>query len=153
VTVLFGFDPGAVTGVVKGEYGRTEPWKIVEVWAVPGGAKGFEAWWRKHGPRTGNKVVREKFTLNSGNPFTADLTPKEVEAVMDSLWDGELYEQARSDKHDFYDALLAAHGLWYTGSQVDWTDGRDVNDAIIHSLEWMRRMRHLPTIREYFKED
>lgn len=152
MTTLWGFDPGSVTGVSKGTYGRSEPYELVDFWAVPYGAAGIRAWWPLHGPKLGDKIVREKFTLNSGNPFTADLTPKEVEAAIDGLWSGELYEQARSDKHTFYDALLRDSGLWKVGTQVDWEDGRDVNDAIIHSLEWLRRLQHLPTLRKYFKE-
>lgn len=156
MTLLWSFDPGQATGWAVGSYGPNTPYKRINAGIIPGAAQGLKDWWGQgSGSKliAGDTVVSESFTLNSGNEFVADTTPREVEGALIVLWDGDINWQSRAAKAGVPDDLLKAHNLWLTGKDVDWEDGRDANDATIHALEYLRRKRHLPTLRHYFRED
>jgi hypothetical protein len=96
-------------------------------------------------------VVSEQFVLNPGNEFTADLHACKVEGMLEMCFP-EVRYRLRSTKSQVPDQLLKDHGLWQTGADVQWEDGRDANDAIIHMLGFVAfDLEHLPTLRKYFR--
>lgn len=154
MTLLYGFDFGETTGIACGHFDVGTPYQLNQAWEVLGGASGFLEWFRREfgrgGPLERHVAVAEKFVLNPGNQFAADLTGVPIEGALAALWRGKLYWQPPSAKAGIPDTLLHEHGLWQTGESLDHTDGRDANDAIIHSLEFLRRSAHLPTLKHYF---
>ena len=154
MTFLYGFDFGESTGIAYGHYDDKCPYELFQAWQVPNGINGFLDWFHsefgEEGSRPLNIAVAEKFVLNPGNQFAADLTGVPIEGALAALWRGEIHWQPPSAKAGIPDALLREHGLWQTGDSLGHTDGRDANDAIIHSLEFLRRSAHLPSLKEYF---
>lgn len=149
--VIYAFDPGFATGMAVGEFSETEPLTLVQAAIFP-----YED--VRNLNRVVNRldempafVVAEQFVLNPGNEFTADLHACKVEGMLEMCFP-EVHYRLRSTKSQVSDDLLKEHGLWQTGADVDWEDGRDANDAIIHMLGFMAfDQEHLPTLRKYFR--
>jgi hypothetical protein len=57
-----------------------------------------------------------------------------------------------ADKKKLSRAFLKDHGLYTTGSQVGMKDADDVISATLHGIAWLRRQRHMPTLRALFGE-
>jgi hypothetical protein len=136
---LLSIDPGKVTGWSLWTWSKTQPLERVKYGVIPGGVYGFIEWWRRIEPEP-DEIVFERFFL--GDDFVNDRT------MQASLIEGALL--ARVDKRAVPDRVLKVHGLWLTGTEVDWEDGRDVNDTQIHALAWAKRQEHEPTLRRYF---
>ena len=146
---IISFDPGRVTGVARGYFGDETPLVVVSVSEITypqflndqylGGE-----WYRN------DIVISELFTPRSNN-FVADVTGVRVEGIIEYLEPRVIWRPA-SKKAQVPDQILKDHGLWRTGKNVDWEDGRDVNDAIIHMLGYVAfDLRHGPTLRKYFR--
>lgn len=159
---IYGIDPGAVTGITLGQYTNDQPFRIHNQWEVDFGALGFRDWWRQNahlryqspGAEFDATFVVERFDLNMGNEFKADLTGVQVEGAVMALIDPNLvvwHSRSQKQKAGMYDAILKKNNMWTKGSSVNWTDGRDVNDATIHCLEYLRTHNHMPTLRKYFR--
>ena len=58
--------------------------------------------------------------------------------------------QDRTQKALCKDEVLREHGLWLTGKQCNHTDARDIMDAQIHSLAYLKKF-HRPTLEKYWK--
>lgn len=152
--MILSIDPGESTGVAFGEYSDTDGYELVDCTQIQGGANGFLQWavdnhfYDLHPELV---VVSEKFVLRSSNQFVANVEPVRIEGVMLALWgsDRVVYQQ-RSDKTLVDDRVLKRHGLWQTGKEHGWVDGRDVNDAIIHGLAFLKKAHHRPTLRKYW---
>lgn len=160
MTSLWSFDFGKVTGIALGIYGPSKPYELVQTWHVRGGLHGFMEWlsqdWTP--PMIGDEVVYEKFTQSPGNDFLANIDGIPIEGALEFYCFQRYiiaHAQTRNQKQKagMYDSILKENGLWQSADDVEWTDGRDANDCIIHALEYLKNMPHLPTLREYFKED
>jgi hypothetical protein len=151
VKLLLSLDPGKVTGWSLWTWDHVNALERVKYGVIPEGIYGFIAWWHRTNPRV-DAIVFERFFL--GDDFVNDRT------MQASLIEGALlalvppafptYFQRRVDKRAVPDHVLKQHGLWLTGTQVGWEDGRDVNDSQIHALAWAKRQEHEPTLRRYF---
>lgn len=150
MTYLLTIDPGYATGIALGWYSSIEGYVLHDKWLVPGGAAGFADWWKINGyfMRNFDKVI-EGF-INHDGP--ADLVSVEVIGWIKGERISVDEYQPPSDKHQCPDRVLKDHHLWVTGSDVVWTDGRDVNDAIIHAIAYLKKKRHLPTLAKYFPD-
>ena len=151
---IMSIDPGKSTGVAFGTYSDTEPYRLVDAFQIPGGMRGFYEWLTtEHFTELDEDyvVVSEKFVLRSSNKFVADLEPVMIEGLMYALWGDRIAYQQRSDKALIGDRILKEHGLWQTGSQHGWVDGRDANDAIIHAIAYLFKTHHKPTLKYFFK--
>lgn len=150
---IVGIDPGMATGISVGEYSDTEPYKLLFAVVVHNGVKGFIDWWRREMPYLDDsRIVFERFVLRN-NGFVPDLEAVKIEgALMALAYRCNITYQLRTAKATVPDSALKEHGLWQTGKTVGHTDGRDVNDSIIHALHYMQTMPHEPTLREYFSE-
>lgn len=156
MTLIWGFDFGQATGVSLGEFTPATPYRLIDAWQVEDGTDGFIDWWGRYmETRPDDVIVAERFVLNPGNEFVADLEGLRAEGALQALCARlrlQINWQERGYKTGVKDAVLVAHGLWQDILD-DHTDGRDANDAIIHSLAYLKTRRHMPTLRKYFKED
>lgn len=174
VYYLLSVDPGKSTGIALGLYGEHVPYTRIKFWQVEGGTEGFCDWYLDHdggmvdvvdhlvtlfGEDGGGEKRRvrfqkvvEKFILNPGNTFTADLTPVEIQGALMAFGEAPVWHN-RTDKVLVKDSVLKENDLWVTGAMVECKDGRDVNDATIHALAHMIKLRHKPTLEHYFKKE
>jgi len=159
--MLLSLDPGKQTGIAAGFFGDNHPYELLKVWQLSDGLKGFLQWWNTEGVKqiryrewaykSEAVIVSEKFILRS-NQFVADLEPLLIEGALQALWHYPIAWQQRSDKTLVEDSILKDNNLWHTGKQVDWKDARDTNDAIIHALAYLKKNKHIPTLKKYWKE-
>lgn len=152
-------DPGAATGFALGHYDDRTPWTLDDVWVTHDGIEGFAEWYYTEGSQwvRADVVIMETFVLRD-NPFLASLDGVEIigfskgNGLVDRWQSRTAKSFSRKDKKAA-DKLLKAHGLWHTGKMVGHTDGRDVNDAIIHALAYMKHIEHIPSMKKYFPEE
>ncbi len=159
MTYLYAFDFGESTGISCGSYEDDSPYDLICTWQVHNGLDGFIDWWTTtnplyDAPRKGDTIVAEKFVARSGQNFVPDLTGVPLEGALAALWRGEIHWQTpdHKGKAGLLDAILQAHSLWQE-PPVDHEDSRDANDAIIHSLVYLRDSNHFPTLRKYFRNE
>lgn len=163
MTRILSIDPGKNTGAALGIVGDDRPYELLNRWQVHGGVEGFRDWWVRGAPDHDVLVV-EKFIL-ARNDFQADLTPVEIEGAicmglepqkwqavkwqprtMKALLTGyppEAKTKAQRQRVRFN--FLKEFGLFAKG-----TDNDDSNDAICHALIWLKRTKHMPTLRHYW---
>lgn len=135
---ILSLDPGKVTGVVDVVF-DTETGDFLEkdVFVLPS-VDDTIAYLRAAAAMKRLTVVYEEFTLNPGNQFVADLSGVEIIGALKYAFPHEwLHPRRRSDKVQVPDTLLKDHGLWVTGKDVGWEDGRDANDAMIHLIGYL----------------
>ena len=146
---LISIDPGKATGICIGHYDDETPFAVdyaailnfKETMSLLSDCN------EMNGFRT--EFVVESFTLSAGNKFTADLTGVEIIGAIKYLgWD--VTWQPRTLKALVPDKVLKDGGLWLTGRDVGHMDARDALDAIIHSLAYLMRAHHVPTLKKYF---
>lgn len=150
-TVL-AFDPGYATGVAAGSFEDDKPLRLDDATIIPydhllDAVPLFEQTATDH-------LVVEKFELTPGNSFAPDLHAVKVEGLLEYAFEPlvPIKWRSPSDKHQVSDELLQSLGWWKTGADVDWEDGRDANDAIIHMLGYVAfTLRHQPTLWAYFR--
>lgn len=160
---LLAIDPGKNTGIALGTFADDQPFELLTRWQVHGGVEGFRQWWKEERPDYDVLVV-EKFVL-ARNDFQADLTPVFIEGALcmdlePQEWRKVVWQQ-RTQK-----ALLTGYPpeaktkaqrqrvrfnfLKEFGLHAKGTDNDDSNDAITHALVYLKKQRHLPTLREYW---
>lgn len=153
MTMTLAIDPGKISGLVWGWFDEATPWHQVHV----------EAWdfeefstmiWNAE-VNWGDHLIVERFVPQSGGDFTLkenDLAGVEtIGMIRHANTASEVYWRTRADKSQVNDQVLKDNGLWVTGKKVRWTDGRDVNDATIHSLGHVAfTLEHAPTLTKYF---
>lgn len=173
MTKLIAIDPGRATGIAEGYYTDTEPLKFTDIYVTTDGIEGFAARWEDALYCTDHFVV-ETFVPRA-NEFLANVDGVEVIGLIKGTMHGEkhggtsnptampheYFWQERTEKAALLgakdsvsekanNAWLKDHGLWQTGKMVGWKDGRDANDAIIHALVHMKKIRHIPTLLHYW---
>lgn len=146
---LLAIDPGMATGWSCWEVAEHKAMWRVEYGLIPAGVDGFIEWFRGNRWRA-DRIAFERFVLG-GDVDYPNLEPLKIEGALRAMWDGPVDWHLRSDKRHVTDKQLREWGFWVTGSQVDWTDGRDVNDAAIHALTW-GKWNHLPTLEHFWPE-
>ena len=160
MTRLLSLDPGKNSGIALGHYDDSAPYTLVDRWQQHDGLEGFIYWWENERPLF-DVIVVERFVLDPSNQFTADLTPKEIEGALKALWRGPIVWQLRGDKGALCGYPPSAktkaqrqrvRNLWLDrfGLFVPGEDNQDSADAIVHSLVYLKRQRHLPTMKRYW---
>jgi hypothetical protein len=154
VTLLVAFDPGKATGVFVGAYTAKSPLRPVSHHIVQNGPEGMGTWLRGMNSLDAAEVVSELFRPNLNDPGARETVSPRVEGVLcDHIGEARIHWQPRNEKAMGFesqavsDLLLRRLGWWVTGKDVDHTDGRDANDASIHALQYLRKKRHVPTLR------
>lgn len=153
---LLSIDPGRATGFALGHYDDETAWTLDNVWVTQDGIKGFAEWYWEQGFAP-YEVVMETFVLRD-NGFLASLDGVEIIGFakgcgMVDRWQPRTAKSFSRTDPKAADKLLKVHGLWHTGKQVGHKDGRDVNDAIIHALAYMKHINHRPSMLKYFGEE
>lgn len=148
--LILGIDPGKSTGIALGRYGDDKPYELVKAWTTHDGIDGWLEWWNgmsfAGGVADFDTIVCEGFVLRD-NGWLANLDGVEIIGSIKTLRP-DVVIQLRGRKSLAPDSMLKANGLWQTGKMVGHTDGRDANDAIIHSLAFLiANEKHQPTIR------
>lgn len=176
---LISLDPGLSTGIAIGTYSDTEPYNLTHAFQIEGGVEGFlDNTFSGYDPGLGFEytsicgveiedafVIAEKFTARGGaNAFsyrTEALEPLRVEGAILALgirpeWVSpqQMYFAQGESKSPVTNAhrWLRENGLHVTGKDVGCKDANDARSAILHSIAWMRRQKHVPTLEAYFKE-
>lgn len=145
---IVAFDPGEATGIATGEFSATEPLIITAATILPYDVlvQGFDIM------EEYDYVVSEIFESREGQRFAPDLKGVRVEGMLDLITAQDVHWRSPSLKTQVPDQLLRDMGEWRTGRDVDWEDGRDANDAIIHLIGFVAfELKHLPTLRKFFK--
>lgn len=170
VEYVFAIDPGKATGVAMGRITDVEAVEMIYAGIIPGGTEGFIQWLdltddgyyvarmdcEKYYPDEYAKmdyqvnVVSERFNARM-NRFIPDLEPVRIEGVLMDRYRKQVMWQEPLDKSLVGDDFLKRHELWMTGSQVNHTDGRDANDALLHMFAYLMRRKHLPTLAYYWR--
>lgn len=163
MTRILSIDPGKNTGIALGYFGDDQPFELLQRWQVHGGVEGFRAWWMDKRPDFDVLVV-EKFIL-ARNDFAADLTPRDIEGAICMALEPQEWQEVKWQPRTMK-ALLTGYppeaktkaqrqrvrfnflkefGLFAKG-----TDNDDSNDAITHALVYLKRTKHLPTMRHFW---
>lgn len=146
---IMAFDPGLATGVFWGWFDEATPLTRLGVWIVPNGAVGLSDFLKAHSFRP-DHVVSERF-VPDGTPGSRETVSPQGEGVLIHEF-GKVNWQLRGEKALGYDSqkqsdeLLKRLGWWVTGKDVDHTDGRDALDSEIHAIQYMRKLKHVPTL-------
>jgi hypothetical protein len=171
INYVMAVDPGKATGVAIARYSITMPMEVIFNGIVVGGAYGFGEW--LHNTNDAKSIIEndcsynfpdefdeldyhlhvvcENFKLRGGN-FAADLEPLRIEGIIMDHFGHMIEWHSPSDKTLIGDDFLKENDLWVTGADVDHTDGRDANDATMHAFVHAMRIRHLPTLKIYWRE-
>lgn len=112
-------------------------------------------------------VIVEKFTArggaNQGFAYrTKDLEPLRIEGAILAMglkptWVSPPQQyfsggEGKAKKKQAQHKWLKEHGLYVAPKDVGSSDADDVRSAIAHSISYLRRSRHMPTIKHYFPE-
>lgn len=165
-------DPGMSSGIVIFTWDDDEPYERVGAAQVPGGAAGLLA--EMAHPEVRNApydiIVMEKFTPREHGGF--NLTEKAVEPLrcegailallgpekfarvawqapaMQYFMGGKDLRERKKNSREF----LKKHGLHLTGKDVERPDADDAISATLHSIAYMRRISHEPTLDKMFPD-
>lgn len=161
MTYILSIDPGLITGLSIGHFSYKDGYTLQKTWT-----RGFQELsddlWNETIPYD-NKTIKviERFVPQSGANYTLkedDLAGVEVIGMLKHALNlpEQINWRTRSQKSiagspEKSDQILKDHGLWQEGAMVDWHDGRDANDSILHALGYLKDTNHMPTLRKYFK--
>lgn len=116
----------------------------------------------------GSTVLVEKFnargSANAGFSYTtASLEPLRVEGAILALGIEPIWVQPsqqyfnggknKAEKKKRQHAWLKTNGFAIMPKDVGAADADDARSACAHAISWLRRQRHEPTLKHYFKED
>lgn len=144
---LLSIDPGSNrtgvvsdTGITLGEFGDSQPYRVVETWAVRGGLAGFLLWadefntiWRRP-----DVVLVEHFVQWNKD---ADISCILIEGAARTLWRHAQPQGASGKNTAVPDSLMKRLGLFEDGSHH-----HDIRESTRHALWWLKKEKHLPTL-------
>lgn len=145
MTLLLGIDPGGTgghTGAVLLEYTAQTAPVLVNSWAVPGDMDSFREWWQS--PFERMTVVCEKFV--NRNIAGADLTPLLFEGAVRYLVPDVVLQPASGKNSAVDDAAMARLG--FSKKEFAGDHHQDRWEALRHSLWYLKKQRHLPTLKK-----
>ncbi len=142
--LILGFDPSAETSVsdtgwALGYYDEDTPYTFEDGGVIHGGFDGFCAWVRDW-HEVVDTVVTEHFIMYN---MRADPTPLLVEGVIRYLWPNAVLSPSTGKNSLVTNKELKAYGVWSTVGHH-----RDAVEAVRHSLVYLVKQRHLPTLRK-----
>lgn len=161
-------DPGKSNGLCDFAWADDAPFMVVNNFQFGGGAPMLAKVVRKLTSDIDYDVlVVEKFTprQNAGFNLTRDsVEPLRGEGVLIGLDLEEKIEYAEPHQQYFMGGgdlrekkklsreFLKLHSLYITGKSVGQKDADDAISAMLHAIAYMRRLRHTPTIEQFFGE-
>lgn len=145
MTTILGIDPGGTTGISLVSFGIGSEPKIESVIQVPDGLDGFLNWYRKTN-HVWDFVVCESFVLRPG-VHGADITPAYIIGALQALEgiERKIYFQMPSQKKLADDDVLKRMSMHNKGMP-------HVNDAVRHSIIYLRNVKHIPTLKKGWPE-
>lgn len=153
-TKLISFDPGLATGVFYGSYTDQSPLTRTASRTIDDGPYGLSKFLVEFLQENRvDIVVSELFRPDGSAGARETVSPQGEGVIIAHFPHTPIVWQPRSDKTwglkgtAYSDQKLKDLGLWVTGEQVSWEDGRDANDAALHAYAYMRRIKHKPTLR------
>ena len=138
---LLALDPGRTTGYSIWHYDEHAPLKLIQRGQISNGLEGFVAWFRSQ--ERFDEVVAETFKLD-GRTIKPDTTPLAIEGALTVLAPGWV-GQPNTMKTSATDTQLKRWGLWWPGHQ-------HARDSARHAIAYMKRKRHIPTLRLLFPD-
>lgn len=173
MTGLLTIDPGVNSGIALGFYNAVTPYQVEERWQVHDGLTGFIHWWEETFHELWvDEIVCESFSLREENKFAPDVTPLRIEGALEALlsrYDDDsgfgpslTYQppsakggltgyspkaqngtkaMRQRERFDFLDRF----GMFRPGTEND-----DTHDAITHALVFLKRRKHMPTLRAFW---
>ena len=158
-------DPGGLkkgeTGIALGSFTDTQPYELVETWAVPDNIDGFREWfYHTQHPYTTDQRALELLG-NEGEPTQgyvpvdivvcekwvdrgirgADRSPMLIEGAVRFLWPDAVMQPASGKNTAVSDLALKNLGVYTTGGHH-----HDIREATRHGVWYVKNQRHLPTI-------
>lgn len=161
MTDILSIDPGLINGISWGYFDEKTPYRLDRVMAWDFEKLSYEISMGRDPFDFVDVLVVERFIPQSGGNFTLkedDLAGVETIGLL-KHWSpmsaNEVYYRTRGQKViagslKESDQILKDHGLWQKGKDMNWTNGRDCNDSILHALGFLKDRNHLPTLKEYF---
>lgn len=153
MVTLLSVDPGGKgaghTGIVLLQYTDTAPPIILDTWAVPDGLEGWLGWYDHHVNHNSldevepDEVVCEHF-VNRNVPG-ADLTPCFIEGSVRTLYRHTVLQPASGKNSAVPDAVMAALG--FSKKEFKGDHHGDRWEALRHAIWYLKKNRHLPTLR------
>jgi len=156
MTTILSIDPAGMgtgeTGIALGYYSDTEPYRLVETWAVPDNLDGFRVWFKKytrmHGSALilGDDVARVDVVICEQwvdrNIRGADRSPLLIEGAVRFLWPSVVLQPASGKNTAVSDAVLKKLGVYTEGGHH-----RDITEATRHAVWYCKKIKHVPTLR------
>jgi len=182
MTYALAIDPGIENGACLFSFGDDQSFTVEKLWQFPFGAPGLGVWMDSvgltvdedrrsmfiGGEQLGHLVV-EKFTPRPSETFK--LTQKAVEPLrgegviigkgfnrfIEWAEPSQQYFMGNSElpldeKKRLSREFLKLNGIYPTGKTVGRPNADDAISATLHSVAWLRRQRHMPTIAALFGE-
>lgn len=155
------FDPGEASGITVGYFDDERPWEIVAATIVTGGAEGLRDFLLENHSHLAPEglrlqdfehVICERFVPDGTPGARLTVSPQGEGVVLALFPHTEVHWQLRTAKtvgmknRPAADERMKQLGVWTAAGDVQHTDGRDANDATLHSIAYMKAIRHRPTI-------
>lgn len=153
MTYLWSFDPGLVSGAAIGHYDDDKPYKVLQTWSIPDGLDGFIEWIRTAVITQTDEVVVERFVIDG--TITGVWAPQIEGAIayLASRTGFNITWQLRTDKTMLTAGDQAKRNAWLKAKVPHGMTTQHERDAVTHALVYLKRKRHLPTLKEFWGEN
>lgn len=147
-------DPGGrTTGIVLFLVMDDEPAKVVDSWGIDGSVKSLIEWWENERPIEDFVLVCEQFVQWGRDGV--ELSPMRIEGALEVLraqdYANVVFQPAGGKNTAVPDAALGRLGI--TKKSFPGDHHHDRYEAARHGLWYLKRMRHMPTIKKAFPND
>jgi hypothetical protein len=142
MTTMLCLDPGGTTGLAIISFEPEQEASLVHYEQVPGGLEGFINWYKSEREIWNwDMVVCEDFTLRMNVKFP-DLSPVYIIGALEAFeWPDKPTYQQPTQKPLCDDDRLKVLGFHKPGKG-------HANDAIRHGIIYLRKSRHMPTLKK-----
>ena len=143
MTTILSIDPGGLgtgeTGIALGVFTPTEPYHLLDTWAVPDNITGFRAWYYERW-HDADVVVCEQWV--DRNIRGADRSPLLIEGAVRFLWPEVVLQPASGKNTAVSDQALKNLGVYTVGGHH-----HDIREATRHAVLYLKHQHHMPTLK------
>lgn len=144
--IVCGFDPGISTGFAIAKMDDETPLTYILTETIKGGIDGFINWWDLQ-KNEYDLIVCETFVIDG---TIAPTDSAQIEGAIKALWKGPVRWQGRGDKAALK-ATEPARREWFKERGMTFPNSHEL-DAATHLMVAAKRLRHFPTLREYWPD-